>query len=228
MRHSWGSVGRMGELIVELIPSMLGLMVTPGVVAGAIMLLGTPRPFAGALAFMSGIVLVYAVIAGIVVSTAAADPEPLLSDRAKNIVQLVVGTVLLAIATLLVLRRGNRRRVRRAKRSFLAQLSTASPPFAFGSGLAVALINPNVAILIAGLAVVAAADTGHLAGAGLLVLASVTGIIVPVLWRALAPASARRHLGAIRRWISAHDRTMNIAMLVVFGTTFVVKGWTGL
>ncbi|SDU78845.1 GAP family protein [Jiangella alkaliphila] len=218
----------MGDLVVDLIPSMLGLLVTPAAIAGAILLLSTARPFANAMAFTAGFLLAYGIIAAIVVTVAAARSEPLLSARAKATVECVVGMVLLLLALTLIARRANRPRARRAKKSFAARLDEATPPFAFGAGLALAIINPNIPILVAGLAVVAASDTGHVLGAGLLVLAAISGMLIPILWRWLAPRSAPGRLDRVKTAISAHDRAINITVLLVFGTTFTMKGLIGL
>lgn len=218
----------MADVVVDLIPSMLGLLVTPAAIAGAILLLSTARPFANAAAFMGGFLVAYAVIAAIVVTVALVRSEPLLSARAKATVEIAVGAALLLLAVTLIARRHNRPRARRARKSFVARLDEATPPFAFGAGLALAIINPNIPILVAGLAVVAAADAGQVLGAVLLVLAAVAGMLIPILWRWLAPESAPGPLGRVKSWIGAHDRAINITVLLVFGITFAVKGLVGL
>lgn len=218
----------MADLVVDLIPSMLGLLLTPAAIAGAILLLGTTRPFANAVAFMGGFLVAYSTLAAIVVAIAGSRTEPLLSARAKASIEVAVGVALLLLAVTLIVRRENRRPARRAKKSLVARLDEATPPFAFGAGLALAVINPNIPILVAGLAVVAAADSGHVLGATLLVLAAIAGMLIPILWRWLAPASAGRHLGQIKAWIGGHDRVINVTVLLVFGATFALKGVVGL
>lgn len=218
----------MGGLVLELIPSMIGLMATPIAIAGGILLLGTARPFANALAFMAAFLLAYTVIAAVVVGFATASAEPLLSVRAKADIEIGIGALLLLLAVPLIVKRRDRRRARRAKKGLAARLHEATPPFAFGAGLTLAVLNPNVPILVAGLAVVAASDTGHVVGAVLLVVAAVSGLLIPIVWRWLAPASAPRVLARVTAWITAHDRTVNITILLVFGTTFLVKGLAGL
>lgn len=217
----------LSDMFAELIPSMLGLIITPAAIAAGILLLNTTRPFANTLSFVGGFVVIYAIISGIVVGLASSRTEPLLSTTAKGVIEIVVGLVLLGLAAM-TLRGRHRQRARQAKKGFLSRFDTATPLFAFGIGSTLALINPNIPILVAGLAVVAASDTGHVAGALLLVLASVLGILVPLLWRWLTPETATRHLDRVRRWIGAHERTINIAMLALFGTAFVVKGITAL
>lgn len=217
----------MGDLVLELIPSMIGLLATPIAIAGGILLLGTARPFANALAFMAAFLLAYSIIAAVVVGFAAASSEPLLSVRAKSDIEIGVGALLLLLALPLIVKRRDRRRARRAKKGLAARLHDATPPFAFGVGLTLAVLNPNVPILVAGLAVVAAADTGHVVGAVLLVVAAVSGMLIPILWRWLAPGSAPQALARVTAWITAHDRTINITVLLVFGTAFLVKGLVG-
>lgn len=218
----------MAELVVELIPSMLALLLTPAAIAGAILLLGSPRPYANSVSFMGGFALVYTLLVGVVVVLASVNTPPLLSVRTKAVVELVAGGALLLTAAIVVVRRQRPHTARKAKRGVLARLADATPRFAFGIGLALAAINPNVAILIAGLAVVAAAETGHAIGALLLLLAAVSGILIPVLWRWLAPESASRHLARIKVWIASHDTAINVAMLLVFGAVFTIKGMSDL
>lgn len=213
----------MGDMLVELMPSMLGLIITPAAIAAGILLLGTSRPFANALSFVAGFAAVYSIISVIVVSVAATRTEPLLTTKTKGIIEIVVGLVLLGLAVVTI-RGRHQRPAREAKKGFLSRLSDATPPFAFGAGATLATLNPNIPILIAGLAVVAASDTGHVIGAVLLVLASVLGILMALLWRLLMPETAARYLERVKLWIGAHERAINVAMLVVFGTAFVVKG----
>ncbi|MCD7052724.1 hypothetical protein LRS58_18575 [Rhodococcus sp. BH2-1] len=54
----------MGELILQLLPELAGMAVTPAAIAGCVLLLQTKRPLANALAFATAFMIAYTAIGG--------------------------------------------------------------------------------------------------------------------------------------------------------------------
>lgn len=109
-------------------------------------------------------------------------------------------------------------------------VETASPPEALGLGVAMAVLNPNIPILLAGLSTVAAADVGlagELWGIAFLLAGSQAGLMGPILWFVARPASAARGLGQATEWLARHEKVVDLGVLVVFGLLFTFSGLRG-
>jgi hypothetical protein len=220
----------MAGMIVELLPSMFGLAITPTAIALCILFLSSKRPLANATAFAAPFAILYSLFAIVMLSAAAGSDEPLLDKTAKELIGLGIGLFLLAFAAFQDVR-GHRPQRQIRKAGMLDRVEEARPLMALGIGFVVAFLNPNLPILIAGLATAAAAEVSQAdrtIGAVLLVVAAETGMIVPILWYAAMPLKASPGLAKVRAWLSEHERTLNIAVLLVFGTIFTLKGLVGL
>jgi len=107
----------------------------------------------------------------------------------------------------------------------------ASPREAFGLGVALAVVNPNIPILLGGLTAITAADVStaaQIAGAVLLVAASQLDPAGPFLWYVARPAAAGRGLERTRDWLARHKQLLGLGVLLVFGALFTLKGLAGL
>jgi Sap, sulfolipid-1-addressing protein len=220
----------MGELLLELVPFALGLAVTPAAVAAGILFLGSRRPTADDVAFIAPFVLVYAAIATAVLVANHKTADPLVDAHGKAVGSLLVGLLLLALAGLAEVRH-RRHPDAPHKAGLVDRIDGAGPRSAFGIGLVLAVLNPNVAILLGGLAAVTAADVAladELVGAAFLVLSSVALLVGPLVWYLVRRESAERGLARIKAWLGRHQRAVNLGVLVVFGVIFTLKGLAGL
>jgi FtsH-binding integral membrane protein len=218
----------MGPLLVELLPFAAGLALTPAAIATGILFLGSKRPLANAIAFAAAFSLVYAGLAAVVLAAAGAASQPLVDDRTKNGITLAIGLLLLALALVAWLRARGRPPHRPR---WLDMVDTASPREALGLGVALAVLNPNVPILLAGLATITAADvstTDQVVGAVFLLAASQVGLAGPILWYMVRPAAAGRGLDRVKDWLARHERLVDLGVLLVFGALFTLTGLAGL
>lgn len=92
----------MASVLVDLIPSAIGLALTPAAIAAGILLLSSARPVANATAL--AFALVYAGISATVLAVAASSSGPLLSERTKSLIEIGVGGLLIALAAGTMLR----------------------------------------------------------------------------------------------------------------------------
>ena len=218
----------MGPLLVELLPFAAGLALTPAAIATGILFLGSKRPLANAIAFAAAFSLVYAGLAAVVLAAAGTASQPLVDDRTKNGITLAIGLLLLALALVAWLRARGRPPHRPR---WLDMVDTASPREALGLGVALAVLNPNVPILLAGLATITAADVStadQVVGAVFLLAASQVGLAGPILWYAVRPAAAGRGLDRVGDWLARHERLVDLGVVLVFGVLFTLTGLAGL
>lgn len=219
----------MGSLIVELIPFAAGLALTPAAIASTVLFLSSTRPLANSIAFASAFALIYAVIAAATLAAAAGASGAVVPDTTKAVLTLIVGIVLLALAAAGVLH-GHAGPPTRTP-GWMRAIDTAGPRVAFGLGLALAVLNPNIPILIAGLATILAAGVSggdEVLGAAFLLVASQLGLAGPILWFAARRASAQRGLATVRAWLGRHEHIVNLAVLLAFGGLFTIKGLANL
>lgn len=225
-----------GSLFLDLLPPSIGLALTPVAIAMGILLLASSRPVANDVSFTVPFVLVYGGLATLVLVAAGVSGGPLIGEHAKNVISLLAGLLLLFLAAGSWLR-GRRLRAGTAPRAqarrsgMLDKVADARPQTSFGLGLTIAVLNPNVPILFAGLAVIGREQVGtwaQIGGAAMLVVASISCLVGPLLWYLAHPASAARGLARLRTWLARHEQTIDLGVLLVFGTLFTVKGIAGL
>jgi hypothetical protein len=218
----------MENLILELIPSAIGLALTPTAIAACILFLGTSRPVTNALSFTAPFAGFYTLLSLAVLTAAGQAAEPLLSSEAKHAVLLAVGLTLLAFGFRMILIPG---REAGAEPKWMKTIATSGPRLAFGLGCALAILNPNVPILAGGLSIIAAAEVsriGRLLAAAFLVSSSVLGLLGSILWFVVEPERASRRLQDLKAWLVVHQRRLNEAVLLVFGAIFTLHGLAGL
>lgn len=95
------------------------------------------------------------------------------------------------------------------------------------AGLLIAVLNPNVAILVSGLGIVLTAEvpTSQQAfGVAFLLAASMVDFAVPVLIFVMAGKAGRAWLQTVTAWLLAHNHVIGIVVLAAFGTLFTVRG----
>ncbi|OMQ24341.1 GAP family protein [Rhodococcus sp. D-1] len=153
----------MGELLAQLLPEMIGLILTPGAILGCILLLRSQRPAPSAGAFGAGFCLVYVFIAVSALLGGASDPDATTPDVSHG-AGLVVGALFLIAAVWLSVRP---RRQRAERPKVLRELETAGPRRAFVIGVALGVLNPNLFIMMSGMSIIASSPVGTANASGL-------------------------------------------------------------
>ncbi|NKS53401.1 hypothetical protein GS500_09820 [Rhodococcus hoagii] len=145
----------MGELILQLLPELAGMAVTPAAIAGCVLLLQTKRPLANALAFATAFMIAYTAI-GVAALLGGATHDTSRSGDVSHWAGLGVGLIFVAFGVGQLVRR---RSPSDTGPEWMQQLSNAKPRGAFIMGAALSIVNPNLAIMISGTTVIAVADT---------------------------------------------------------------------
>ncbi|SDD60041.1 Sap, sulfolipid-1-addressing protein [Nocardioides lianchengensis] len=213
------------ELATQLVPEMLGLLVTPAAVVACLLLLGSSHPFRNVAALAGSFLAVYAGVSVLVLAlgeaagTTTDDPS-----TARGGISLGAGVLFLAAGAWSWAHSPARTG---SPPGWVVRLRDPAPRLVVGAGLLLAAVNPNIAILASGLGIVLTSDAGtgaRLGGVGLLLAASMLDFAVPTLVFVVAGRRGRRWLRDATGWLLAHNRAIGVVVLVAFGLLFVGRG----
>ena len=225
------------DLVATLAPELLGLAVTPAAVIACLMLLGSPHPFRNVACLAGAFLAVYGAICLAVLAVGrAADTSDHDTSTAHGWVGLVVGLLFLVGAAVSWLRPprvpmatvtpadGSRGPVQLP--GWAARLQDPSMRLVLVVGLVLAVLNPNVAILASGLAVVVTQERAadELVGIALLLAASMVDFVLPTLAFVMSGERGRAWLRGATRWLIDHNHVIGIVVLLAFGLLFVGRG----
>lgn len=226
------------DLVGQLAPEIVGLAVTPAAVIACLLLLGSSHPFrnvaclAGVFLAVYGAICCAVVAAGRATGTSADHPS-----TPHGWASLLVGILLLAGGV--VTWRRSRRGVAESATppagaphepvpvpGWAVKLQDPSVRLVLVIGFALALLNPNVAILASGLTLVVAHDgaTEELVGVALLLAGSMVDFVLPTLAFVVSGRRGRAWMSNATRWLIEHNTVIGIVVLVAFGLLFAGRG----
>jgi len=217
------------DLVLALVPEMIGLVATPGAIVACLLLLTSRRPV-GNVAILAGVFLaVYGALAALVLATGrVGGAEDSDGGWARGWLSIVIGAAFLVVAALVwrrepevpmtpgVHRRGLAERLRDPSRRELAT-----------GAATLALVNPNVVILASGVGIVVTSDVdadGQLVGVALLLAASMLDFVVPSVLYVASGERGRRGLRRATDWLLARQAVVGAVVLAALGVTFVLRG----
>jgi threonine/homoserine/homoserine lactone efflux protein len=218
-----------GGVIGELLPSALGVAISPVPIIAVILMLLAPHARAASIAYLLGWVLGITVV--VVVVALVVDPvdssEPDDPSNFSAVLQLVLGVLFLLLAA-----RSWRHRPRAGQDptmpSWMGAIATITPLKAFGLGLLLSSVNPkNLALGIAGgSAIGTAADdvTTAVVGVVVFVVVASASVAVPVIGYVVAERRMREPLDELRRWLTLHNSAVMSVLLLVLGVNSIGKG----
>jgi|SRR4051794_10806170 len=219
----------MGSVIGDILPSALGVAISPVPIIAVILMLLAPHARAASVAYLVGWVVGITVV--VVVVTLVVDPvdssEPDDPSTFSAVLKLVLGVVFLLLAA-----RSWRHRPRPGQEatmpSWMGAIATVTPVKALGLGLLLSSVNPkNLALGIAGgSAIGSGADDVTTAVVGVLVfvvLGSST-IAVPVIGYLVAEQRMRGPLDELRQWLTVHNSAVMSVLMLVLGVNSIGKG----
>ncbi|QNG20231.1 hypothetical protein G4H71_13215 [Rhodococcus triatomae] len=213
----------MAEVLVQLLPEMLGLVITPGAIIGCILLLHSREPIRNASAFGAGFLVVYVMIAVSALLGGASDPGSTPPETSHG-AGLMVGLVFLAVGCWIA---GRPPRPDADHPALLRELESAGPRKAFVLGVALGVINPNLFLMISGMSIIASSTvspTAALVAALLLLIAASLDFLVPIGVYRLLGDRARVGLDRLQAWMLRNSRSLTLAVLFGFGALFTVRG----
>jgi threonine/homoserine/homoserine lactone efflux protein len=222
----------MGEVIGDVLPSALGVAISPVPIIAVILLLLAPNARAASVAYLVGWVvgITVAVVVVSLVINPVDSSKPNNPSTFASVLKLVLGVLFLLMAL-----RSWRSRPRAGHEvtmpSWMTTIADFDAPKALGLGLLLSAVNPkNLAMCIAaGASIGGEADDGSSAVVGVVVfvvLASLS-IAVPVLGYLVAQERMRGPLDELRQWLTAHNSAVMSVLLLVLGVSSVGKGIAG-
>jgi threonine/homoserine/homoserine lactone efflux protein len=222
----------MWQAIGDLLPSAVGVALSPVPIIAVILMLGTPRARTNGPAFAAGWVLGLVVVSVIVVLVASgADDTDSGASTAVDWVKVVIGVLFLVMAA------GQWRKrpqpgVELEMPGWMAAIDRFSAGKSAGLGALLSGVNPkNLALTLAASASIAQAGLSGgetaVAIAVFVVIGSVT-VAGPVLFYVFAPARAAAPLNSIKQLMSEHNAVIMMIVLLVVGAKVLGQGIAGL
>lgn len=216
------------QAIGDLLPSALGVAISPVPIIAVILMLGTPQAKSNGPAFAAGWVAGLVIVSVVVLTLAsgASDPD---SGTATGVnwFQVVFGLVFLGLAA-----RQWKSRPRGDGEpempKWMAAIDTFSPGKSLGLGALLSGVNPkNLALTAAAAASIAQADlsggNAAIAVGAFVVLASLT-VVGPVAFYLVAPAKASGVLMTVKDFLGVHNAAIMITLFVVLGVKLLGQG----
>ncbi|MGH9250326.1 MAG: GAP family protein [Acidimicrobiales bacterium] len=221
----------LGDAIGDLLPSAVGVALSPIPIVAVILMLGTPRARSTGPAFAAGWVLGLVTVAVIVLLVAGDADSSGDTSTAVDVVMLLFGLLLLAVA-------GKQWQGRpRAGQEpempkWMAAIDDFSAGRAFGLGVLLSAVNPkNLALTLAAAASLAQAGLsagGDVAGVAVFVLVGSLTVAGPVLAYLMMGKGAERVLGEIKQFMSDNNGVIMTIVCLVLAAKLIGNAIGGL
>lgn len=222
----------LGPVIGDLLPSAVGVALSPVPIVAVVLMLGAPRARATGSAFAVGWVAgLVAVSVVVLVVAGGADDADGGTSTAADVVKLLFGLLMLLLAAKQF--RGRPRKGAEPEMpGWMAAIDGFSAGRSLGLGALLSGVNPkNLALTLAAAATIAQAglDAGGdaVAIAVFVVVGSLT-VVGPVLASLLLGPRAAAPLAAIKEWMSDNNAVIMTVVLLVLGAKLVGQGLGGL
>lgn len=221
----WNAIG-------ELLPTAVGVALSPVPIVAVILMLGTPKAKSNGPAFAVGWVvgLVAVSIIVLLVASGADDPDSSTST-AVGWVKVALGVLLLVLAA----RRWKDRPAPGAEAempAWMAAIDSFTPARSFGLGVLLSGVNPkNLALTLAAAATIARAGLSGAESAGAVAVFVILGSITvagPVIFYLVMSERASRPLASMKEFMSTHNGVIMMVILIVLGAKLLGDGISGL
>lgn len=222
----------LSQVIGDLLPSALGVAISPIPIIAVILMLATPRARSNGPAFAAGWILALIIVSTIVLLAAGgADNPDSSSSTTADIARVAFGLFFFVLA----LKQWKSRPKPGEAVSMPAWMSTIDTfgvGKSFGLGALLAGVNPkNLALTLAAAATIAQAglSTGQstVAVGFFVVIASLT-VAGPVLYYVVAGDRAAKPLVSIKEFMGAHMAAIMTVLFIILGGKLLGAGYAGL
>jgi len=217
----------MGEVIGQLLPTAVGVMLSPLPIVGVILMLLSTKAKVNGPMFLIGWLAGLAIVVGGVV--AFVNPDRLnQSDGSPStlsgVLHLVLGALLLLLA-IKQLKGRPKKGEEPAMPKWMSKMQDASPVFAFGMGAFLSGLNPkNLIFDIAAAAAIVAGDLSSsqqiVAVLVFMILASLT-IGIPVIWYLVGGDSAKAKLDTLRGYLVQYNWVIMCVLFLIIGVKLI-------
>lgn len=222
----------MGQAIGDVLPSAIGVALSPVPIIAVILMLATPRARTNGPAFAAGWVLGLVIVSVIVLAVAGdSDTPDSGASTAVDWVKVVLGLLFLVMAF-----KQWQGRPRPGQAAEMPKWMSALDQFAagksFGLGALLSGLNPkNLALTLAAAASIAQAGLDGAESATAVAVFVVIGSLTvggPVVYFMVAGAAAAKPLASIKELMTDHNAVIMMVVLLVLGAKLVGNGISGL
>jgi threonine/homoserine/homoserine lactone efflux protein len=219
-------------VIGEILPSALGVAISPIPIIAAILMLLSPKARGTSVGFMIGWILgiVVAVVVFTLLSAIIPAADPTASKPVAGVIKILLGLGLLLLAWNQWRKRPLHGEVATPPK-WMSAIDTMKPVAALGLGFLLAAVNPkNLLMAVAGGLAIGAA--GLSAGQQTIaivvfVLIAASTVVIPVVSYLIAAKKMAAPLDALRTWLLANNATIMTVLLLVIGVAIIGKGIAG-
>ncbi len=220
------------QAIGDLLPSAIGVALSPVPIIAVILMLGTPKARSNGPAFAFGWIAGLVIVSVIVLLVAGGSDD---ADSAKatwvSWFEVAIGVLFLAMATKQWTSRPKKGEEPEMPK-WMATIDSFTPGKSVVLGAALSGANPkNLALTAAAAASIARAGLSGgdsaIAIAVFVVIGSLT-VAGPVLFYVIATAKAAGPLASIKEFMSDHNAVIMMVVLLVLGAKILGQGFAGL
>ena len=225
----------MGNVIVSLVPFILGSAIVPIQIIITILLLKNPKQgLLKASAYLAGMTtlrLLQGLIFGLILTNSASASSTESGGKGP-----VVSTLLLVLGILLLVTAYKQWRKEDdpdgPPPKWLTMIDSLTPLKAFGIGFGLLLIGGKFWVFtLSAIGIIGAAQLGQPASTIaylLFVLLAESLILLPILIRLIVPKQSKSLLETTSAWLTRYNRPIVIVISLVFGLLFLYQGASGL
>jgi threonine/homoserine/homoserine lactone efflux protein len=222
----------MGEALGDLLPTAVGVAISPLPIVAVVLMLVTPRGRANGPAFLFGWLFGVAAAGAILLLIASGADASDQGEPAAWVdwLKLVLGLLLLLLAV-----KQFRGRPHEGEEpitpKWMGALEHFSPPKAAAAGVALSALNPkNLLLIVAGAAAIA--ETGISAGEQavallVFVLIAAVGVGAPVVIYFALGDRSRELLDRLKTWMADNNAVIMAVLLLVIGVKLIGQAITG-
>lgn len=223
----------MSDLIVELLPLMIGAALVPLYPIVVLLLLRSQGGLLKAIAFMTGGLMVRG-LQGILFGFVFGAADETYPDDGLD---LIVATLLLVVGLMLLIAAFKKWRKEEDPEDQPPKWMNKLSDLSAGKALSAGAIYVFVAVkqwvfTLSAIGVIGGAELGSSAAATgmylLFVLTTQILVLPPILGYAVAPQKTAQPLQKAQTWLERHNRTIVVTVSLVFGIWFSFKGISGL
>lgn len=226
----------MNQVVPQLVSAALVGAFSPiATMATIAVLTGHRRPLLNALCLLLGWTFVLMALAGLMLALLG-DAGSALSDQTKAVLNVIIGILLLSFGLRNVIGARHpmahivedRAEHRQKPPGWMATLDVLTPPKAFGVGAVLLLVSPaDLAVYLSALQGLSGnqfATVGRLLTLVGLIAAIDLCILMPLVIYIAVPRRAAHLLGAMRQWLTTHQRRATAWVLLVLGVLLSFSG----
>ena len=219
----------MNGVIGEILPSALGVAISPIPIIAAILMLLSPKARGTSVGFMVGWILgiVVAVVVFTLLSAVIPAADPTASKPIAGVIKIILGLGLLLLAWSQWRKRPHPGETAPTPK-WMSAIDTMKPGAALGLGFLLAAVNPkNLLMAVAGGLAIGGSGIsvgGQVVAIVIFVLIAACTVVIPVVAYLLASAKMAGPLDSLRVWLLANNATIMTVLLLVIGVVLIGKG----